>query len=125
LGTSGAKFLQDMLQFTAIGHGTFTSTIGAFTGLGGTTGVPNGIAVTVNDAGAFFNATDGAGGTFLVGTRQYTGGSLRAQTAILIHEVGHGITAAGFQKDNGIPKAGKSNDKLVDQYCRVLIEGIQ
>jgi hypothetical protein len=36
-----------------------------------------------------------------------------------------GIGASGFQHDFGIPKAGKSNDTLVDKNCRSLIEGLQ
>lgn len=58
------------------------------------------------------------------------GGILKAQATILIYEIGHvlsdgSIGAVGFQHDFGIPKAGKSNDILVDRNCRSLIEGLQ
>jgi hypothetical protein len=48
-----------------------------------------------------------------------------ANGAQRIHELGHVMTITGFQEDAGIPKAGKANDKLVDQNCRSLIEGLQ
>lgn len=131
-GTSGASFIQTMIQNTLFGHGSFDAlhlNTSAITGTGGTTGIPAGIITAVNDNGAFFNATttnsQGQTLTFDVGPRAYTGGTLKAQAFILLHELGHGITVAGFQHDNGIPKAGKANDKMVDQNCRSLIEGIQ
>jgi hypothetical protein len=62
---------------------------------------------------------------FQVGKRSYAGNTLRAQATILLHETAHQITVSGFQPDNGIPKAGKANDNLVDQNCRQLIEGLQ
>jgi len=62
---------------------------------------------------------------FTVGRRQYTGGTLKAQAAILIHELGHRMNqsggAAGFQPDAGDKSAGRSNDKFVDKYCGKLI----
>jgi|HubBroStandDraft_5_1064220.scaffolds.fasta_scaffold1239280_1 hypothetical protein len=121
-----------MIQNTLFGHGSFDAlhlNTSAITGTGGTTGIPPGIITVVNDNGAFFNATttnsQGQTLTFGVGPRAYTGGTLKAQAFILLHELGHGISVAGFQHDNGIPKAGKANDKMVDQNCRSLIEGIQ
>ena len=60
-----------------------------------------------------------------VGTRDYPGGTLKAQATILIHELAHILSATGFQNDAGIPKAGKANNKLVDKNCRNLIGGLQ
>lgn len=139
-----------MIQNTLFGHGSFdalhlnTSAItitvdspgaGPADSLrvapatGGVTGIPAGIITAVNDNSAFLNATtvnsQGQTLTFTVGPRSYTGDTLKAQAFILLHELGHGISIAGFQHDNGIPKAGKANDKMVDQNCRSLIEGIQ
>jgi hypothetical protein len=131
-GISGASFIQTMTQNTLFGHGSFDAVhlnTSAITGTLGTTGIPTGIITAVNDNSAFFNATttNGQGQTltFEVGPRAYTGGTLKAQAFILLHELGHGITIAGFQHDNGIPKAGKANDQMVDQNCRNLIEGIR
>jgi hypothetical protein len=65
--------------------------------------------------------------TFTVGWRAYTGGTLKGQAAILLHELGHLMSAAGgaagFQYDAGKRKAGRSNDNLVDQNCGKLIGG--
>jgi hypothetical protein len=127
-GGTGSSYIQSLIQNTLFGHGSFDAdhirtaaiTVGA-----GLTGVPAGIIVAANDNGAFFNATNGNGLAFTVGTRNYAGGSLQAQTEILIHELGHELPIVGFQNDNNIPKAGKANDALVDQNCRALIEGIQ
>jgi hypothetical protein len=131
-GISGTSFIQTMTQNTLFGHGSFDAlhiNTSAITGTGGTTGIPAGIITAVNDNSAFFNATttnsQGQTLTFEVGPRSYTGGTLRAQAFILLHELGHGISIAGFQHDNGVPKAGKANDKMVDQNCRSLIEGIR
>jgi hypothetical protein len=124
-GTSGLQYLQGMIQFTAFGHGSFPLPTAAFTNLGGTTGVPNGISMTVNDDGAFFKDGDGHGTSYSIGPNEYPGGSLRAKAAIIIHEVGHGLTVQGFQPDHSLPKAGKANDNLVNQHCQTLIEGLQ
>ena len=85
--------------------------------------LPASAAIGVNDAGAFFNAKLGDK-TFTVGRRAYTGGTLKAQAAILIHELGHKMNdvggAAGFQADASNKNAGRSNDKLVEQYCKLI-----
>ena len=91
------------------------------------TGLPASVAIAVNDTGAFFNAKLGDK-TFTVGRRSYTGGTLKAQAAILVHELGHLMNAeggaAGFQADAGSKNAGRANDKLVDKYCGKLIVGL-
>jgi len=79
----------------------------------------------VNDFSAFFEIKNVQGNSFYIGKRSYPGNTLRAQATILIHEVAHALPAANFQEDFGKPKAGKANDKLVDKYCRYLIEGLQ
>jgi hypothetical protein len=85
--------------------------------------------MTVNDNGAFYLANDGNGNAFTIGARNYTGGTLKAQAAILIHETAHGVTVAGFQSDGGgtikDKQAGKANDQMVDKNWRDLIEGLQ
>jgi len=58
---------------------------------------PVGTSMTVNDNGAFYLANDANGNAFTIGARHYTGGTLEAQAAILIHETAHGVTVAGFQ----------------------------
>ena len=88
-------------------------------------GIPGSAVFTVNDVGGFFNATDNQGNPITVGKRKYSGGTLRAQATILIHETAHQIMVSGFQPDFSRPKAGKANDQLVDTNCRTLIEGLQ
>jgi hypothetical protein len=134
-GTSGSSYMQSMLQNTAFGHGVFDIGIWAFTGIGGTTGVPNGIAMVTNDKSGFYNVTDGNGGQFLWGPSSfinsilqpplYPGVTLRAQVATAIHETAHGIEVEFFQHDHGVQKAVNYNDQVVYENCKVLIEGIQ
>ena len=104
------------------GHGSFfeDDRTAAFTG--NTEFLPQGILLTVNDNGGFFQSKDSLGNNFEVGPRKYEGGKQRARDAILIHEFAHGIEAAGFQPDLSKPWIGKENDKLVDDHCRKLIE---
>jgi hypothetical protein len=59
---------------------------------------------------------------FLLEREVYAGNTQRARLAILIHEEGHQLAVVGFQNVFGIPKAGKANDKLVDDHCRSSIE---
>jgi hypothetical protein len=123
---SGMTYIQQLLQTNSlVGHGIFDVSVAAFTGVLGSTGVPDGTALTVNDKSSFFLAGDGNGATYSSGVRNYPGGGLKAQATILIHETAHGIAAPGFQHDNGIPKAEKANNTLVDKNCRSLIEGLQ
>jgi hypothetical protein len=134
-GISGLQWTQTLLSANAFGHGTINRgsqpayDIGAFSAslnpdgkpIPGLPGPPAPV-FTVNDVGAFFNTTDNQGRPFLVGTRSYAGNTQRTRLAILIHEEGHQLAVVGFQNDFGIPKAGKANDKLVDDHCRSLIE---
>lgn len=135
-GLSGIQQIQNLLSGNYFGHGTVNRgtkpapDISAFSASLNPDGKPvpglpeNPAPVfTVNDIGAFFNAADTQGRQFVVGTRDYAGNTVRAQLAILLHELAHQITVSGFQNDFGIPKAGKANDKLVDTNCRALIEG--
>ena len=144
-GTTGSNYIQSMIQNTAFGHGTFNSiTTWAFTGYTPNMGVPPGIAMAINDKSGFYNATDGNGGQFVWGPSKfiyttwdaevntpiltpprYTGGTLKAQVATLIHETAHGISVLNFQNDNGIQKAGYYNDQFLYQNCHGLIDGIQ
>ncbi|MGB6736004.1 MAG: Ig-like domain repeat protein, partial [Candidatus Sulfotelmatobacter sp.] len=144
-GPTGTSYIQSMLQNAAFGHGVFNKiTTWAFTGFVPNIGVPDGIAMVVNDSAGFFNATAPNGGSFIWGPSkfiyttwdtvvntpvlkppQYQGGSLKAQVATLIHETAHGISVEFFQSDSGIQKAGYFNDQFLYQNCHGLIDGIQ
>jgi hypothetical protein len=122
-----------LLTGNAYGHGPFNdSKTAAFVGTrnkdGTLTGTPASAAITVNDTGAFFNAMLGKL-TFTVGPHAYSGGTLKAQASILIHELGHLMKsiggANGFLPDVGEKEAGRSNDHLVDLYCGKLIGGLK
>jgi RHS repeat-associated protein len=122
-GITGSALISALVDNNSYGHGDFSiNTIAAFAGStinGQSVGVPVTAAFTVNNNGAFFNAG------FKVGTQGYQGGTLQAQATILIHELAHIVGAAGFQPDNGNPKAGQSNDNLVNQNCGRLISGLK
>jgi hypothetical protein len=125
---STSFYIANLTMYNLYGHGSFSNNdTAAFVG-GTSTGVPTGVAIAVNDTGAFFNAKLGDK-TFTVGRRAYTGGTLKGEAAILIHELGHLMNdaggAAGFQPDAGNRKAGRANDKLVDKYCGKLIGGLR
>jgi hypothetical protein len=130
---SASQYVTTLTTNNSYGHGSFNDNdTAAITGTrnadGTLAGVPANWVFTVNDGGAFFNAKLGDK-TFTVGRRAYTGGTLKAQAAVLIHELGHQMTqsggAAGFQADAGNQKAGRANDKLVNQYCGKLIGGLK
>jgi len=130
---SVSDYVTALITNNSYGHGLFNdNTTAAITGGkngdGTLVGVPATWVFTVNDTGAFFNAKLGDK-TFTVGRRAYTGGTLRAQAAILIHELGHQMVqsggADGFQHDAGNKPAGRANDKLVDENCGRLIGGLK
>jgi hypothetical protein len=129
-GSTASQVIQSLLDNNTFGHGVFTiQIIAAVHGSrnldGSPSGIPSNFTITVNDLGAFFQAKDLQGNSFYIGRRHYPGNTLRAQASILIHELAHTLPAPSFQEDNGKPKAGKANDKLVDGNCRYLIEGLQ
>lgn len=131
---SGSMYINTLISGQLYGHGTLNDDrTAAFVGFRNypsqtLIGVPDGWNITVNDRGAFFNATlDDK--TLTVGPHAYKGGSLKAQAAILIHELAHKMNesggAAGFELDAGNTKAGRSNDNLVDHNCGNLIKGLR
>src|ERR1700728_3763600 len=135
-GVSGSQQIQVVLQQNNFGHGTVNIGTavwylnGAFSGTANPDktpipGIPASAVFTVNDVGAFFNATDNQGRPFTVGKRRDSGGTFTAQPTILIQEPAHKIRVTGFQPDCSAPKAGKANDQLVDTNCRKRIEGLQ
>jgi hypothetical protein len=88
-----------LLENQHYGHGVFndvrTSAISGQQNKDGTLiGVPGNYAFTVNDQGAFFNARWG-NKNLTVNPRNYKGGTLQAQAAILIHEIAHQMNPGG------------------------------
>jgi len=126
----GATLIGALVDNNTFGHGNFNvQSTAAFAGQvnadGTPTGVPVTAAFTVNDSGAFFNATNNQGNAFQVGARHYGGGTLQADASILVHELAHIIGAAGFLPDFNDQHAKNVNDKLVDTNCGGLIGGLQ
>jgi RHS repeat-associated protein len=139
VGTGGSisDLISTLISNNSFGHASFSdNTVAAFAGSKNADGTPSGApitaAITVNDNGGFYNSTisvNGVDKNVTIGPHNYQGGSLKAQAAILLHELGHIENAAGgasgFQSDAGNAPAGKANDKLVDQNCGKLIGGLQ
>lgn len=87
-------------------------------------GVPSYFALTFNDNGAFFHATDpSSGGEFRDGP--YLGGTVQAQVRILVHELAHLVAVPGFQSDFGNDIAQRNNDRQVGEHCGSLVGGIR
>jgi Zn-dependent oligopeptidase len=90
------------------------------------------VTITVNRDGMFFHqkASNNLNFRFL-GRKTYPGATLKAEAAILFHELGHLLLLQGFLRDNilGDPKQSKlngiANDNLVDQHCGKLVGGLK
>jgi RHS repeat-associated protein len=129
-GSTGSDLIQALLAGNTYGHGSFSNNlVSAFAGQKNADGTPAGVpvtaALTVNDNGAFYNATNSSGQSLTVGPQHYAGGTLQAQAAILIHELAHILGVEGFnQNDAGNPQAGANNDADVDAHCGTLIGGL-
>jgi RHS repeat-associated protein len=80
----------------------------------------SGQAITVNNQGGFFSSTF-SGGTITVGPKGLAGGTPKAQTLILLHELGH---VTGILRDDGLSrKIAKANDKAIQEHCNQTING--
>jgi RHS repeat-associated protein len=115
-GGNLSGYVNDLIDNQLLAVANFTSTIAAFTGTGGTD-IPAGTAaIVVNNNGAFFDSD------FAVDHGRYKGGTKQADVFILLHELGHALSASGFQADYNNPKAGQANDKLIDQNCGATVK---
>jgi len=68
-----------------------------------------------NSNSAFFNG--GLSQVFKVNNGKITGGTAKAQTFIILHELAHALSASGFKNDLNNPQAGKENDNAIDKNC--------
>ncbi|MBZ5570209.1 MAG: hypothetical protein LAN64_20510 [Acidobacteriia bacterium] len=110
-GNNLGSYVSDLLSNELLGVANFDTSIAAFTGSGGTSLSPGDAAIVINDGSAFFSSD------FTIDQGKLTGGSARAQTFILLHELAHALNARDFQPDLNNKKAGKDNDKLIEQNC--------
>ena len=91
------------------------------------TNLPQGMLITVNSNGAFFNS----GPSQFVGygiPSWINGGTNAAKSEILLHELAHDVGAAGFQSDGPLPDgspnvaAQTANNQLVMQNCGNVVD---
>ena len=102
-----------------IGHGSITTTqpnttVNAVTA----PSTAPGFSIVVNDNGAFFNNSSSTD------SGKITGGTLRAQVFILLHEFGHANVVPGFQNDANNLAAGNANNLLVEQHCSKTLAAV-
>ncbi len=110
----------------AVGVGSFSTNDNAVDGISGTN-LPQGMLITVNSNGAFFNS----GPSQFVGygiPSWINGGTNAAQSEILLHELAHDVGAPGFQSDGPLPdgspnvSAQTANNQLVMQNCGNVVD---
>jgi RHS repeat-associated protein len=115
--------ISDLFAEDMVAVGTAPSAIAAFTGTGGTD-IPAGYAAMVfNRSSAFFYG--GLASTFTINNGKIKGGTAKAQSFIILHELAHLVSARGFGADYGKPDVGKSNDNLIDTKCKKTLESIR
>jgi uncharacterized protein RhaS with RHS repeats len=104
------------------GVGSFTSSINGFAGTAGTNLTPGSALITINLNGAFFNS--GPSTSVGYGIPSWiTGGSNAAQAEILLHELAHDLSAAGFLNDDANSTANQTtNNSLVLQNCGDVVK---
>jgi len=114
-GLNVRDYVSDLFAYDLVAVGSAPSAIAAFTNIGGTD-VPEGYAAMVfNSNSAFFNG--GLSQVFKVNNGKITGGTAKAQTFIILHELAHALSASGFKNDLNNPQAGKENDNAIDKNC--------
>ena len=115
-GQTVQSYVSDLLAYDLLAVGLFSKNMyAAFTGSGGTSLDPGDAAMVVNTQGAFFRSNG------YVDNGKIQGGSTKADVFILLHELGHALSAQGFQDDGPGAKnanAGKENDQLIDTKCQ-------
>jgi RHS repeat-associated protein len=96
----------------------------------GSTTFGTGYVITINTAGAFFQASVGVGlaDRSAAQMNSLVGGTVAAQNFILLHELAHFFGASGFVLDanaNGQPivAAQKKNNDLLWKHCKTTIKG--
>jgi hypothetical protein len=110
---SGAEtYIDGLLGSDLLAVGDFDSSIAAFTGTNGTTIPPGEAAMVVNNTSAFFDSRYKVGAD-----NKYAGGTTVAQVFILLHELGHAVSADDFRNDYGHTSNGIHNDRLIEKHC--------
>ncbi len=118
-GQNVKSYISDLLSSNLLAVGDFTASVAAFTGTAGTTIQAGFAAIVVNRLSAFYY------NTYKVDQGKITGGTSQADAFILLHELGHALSAKGFQPDYNNNSAGASNDKLIEQNCSKTLAKFQ
>jgi RHS repeat-associated protein len=111
-GYSLGDYVSALLSNNLLAVANFSGSIAAFTNTGGTNLAPGTAAIVVNNNGAFFNSGD------TVDQGQLRGDTPEADVFILLHELGHALSAENFQNDLNSSAAGAKNDSLIQQHCQ-------
>jgi RHS repeat-associated protein len=115
-GNNLGSFVSDLLSNNLLAVANFDTAIAAFTGTKGTTVAPGDAAIVVNNNSAFFSSD------FTTDQGNLTGGTPGAQAFILLHELGHALSATGFKPDLKDKNAGEANDKLIEKNCNKTLK---
>ena len=115
-GNNLNQYVNDLLANSLLAVGSFSNNnYAAITGTAGTSLQPGDAAIVVNNNGAFFSSA------YTVDNGAIQGGTAMADAFILLHELGHALSAQGFQADGPYAKdknAGIQNDQLIQQNCQ-------
>jgi RHS repeat-associated protein len=118
LGKSGGSPLAGAEDLSGTGDAGANARMGFF---------GNGLEMTINSSGAFFdrNVSVGNAGRFSAEMLGLKGGTPQAQTFILLHELAHYFVVPGFVRNdgNGNPQRQEFNNDLVWEKCEKTIRG--
>ena len=118
-GVNVRSYVSDLFAHDLVAVAEFDPSKGAFTGSHGTN-LPEGFAAMVfNTTGAFFKRG------MRVNNGEIESGTAKAQVFIILHELGHALSAPGFRPDLNDPSASKSNDNLIDSKCKKTLAGVK
>jgi hypothetical protein len=118
-GVNVRSYVSDLFAHDLVAVADFDPSKGAFTGSHGTN-LPEGFAAMVfNTTGAFFKSG------MRVNNGEIESGTAKAQVFIILHELGHALSAPGFRPDLNDPSASKSNDNLIDSKCKKTLAGVK
>jgi hypothetical protein len=123
-GLDGANASGLALAGAALLSGDMSSSAAATVISGQPSPLGNGLYITINTQGAFFNPGAGIapGDQYAQQIAQIKGGTLQMQYFVLLHELAHYFQANGFVIDNTLDKQ-KFNNDLVWQHCNKTIAG--
>ncbi|HEU0120872.1 MAG TPA: hypothetical protein VFQ91_10135 [Bryobacteraceae bacterium] len=115
------QYVSDLFANDLVVVGQAPSAIAAFTNSGGTDIAAGYAAMVCSTNSAFFIG----GLRFKVNAGKINGGTYKATVFIILYELGHAVSANGFQNDFGNNDAGKANDKMIEKECKKTLDRIK